>query len=694
MTLIAIVLVTSGCGSSNDNPVVDPVVDPIEITPPTLNTGETVKFTLLQTTDVHHRAIGTGPFATYGTGTTDQTTGGYARIATKITEIRSAKASEGTPVVLVDSGDYLMGTVYDLTLGGVPAAMSFIGLMKYDAITLGNHEFDYGPAPLAGFLDKAMGKDRSSFQVPVVASNMVTASGDAEGDDEDDGLEALIQEGRIKDSLLITLPNGLKVGLLGLLGAHAESDAPLAKPVSFQNDLSDPTHVAFIQARVKLLRDAGAHVVIAMSHSGLTKAADGSYEGNDVDLAKAVTGIDIIASGHDHEMTVAPVTPEGTDTRIICAGSYGENLAQLDVTVKIGTGVTDAEQENHSLTSDVALSSDVSFMVALLDGGINEALGEASLPAINDIIAFNASTNVEKPCAPTETGMGNLVSDSLRYLAGPDLPALGLVANGVIRNGFIAPQGLTFADIYSVLPLGMTLDPDNQDIPGYPLLNVLMDKTSIGNLCQLIALTEAASDSEFMNGLFLSGNESLLELYGTLLNLSADYYMNLSGIRFNHYGRAGYYQVDPFSIQVYAPGDFKCQAQSPAFPLTDLQSPDLPTMLPCVLDLYMVLMLQDPGLQKLLADNGLKISAYTPSEIPEPVTIDNVLSCRLDQDQNPDNGIQEVKEWMALLTFLTSGEEAGGFSGNSLTNEFYGVDAITDGEDTSRVNVVPPPIPE
>lgn len=674
LLLVMTMFLAAGCGSSSDDKAADSAL--------ALTGGQTVKFTLLQTTDVHHRVIGTGPSATYGTGATDLTKGGYARIATAIATIRAAKAAENTPVVLVDSGDYLMGTVYDLTLGGVPAAMAFIGLMKYDAITFGNHEFDYGPGPLAGFLNAAMGKERTEFNVPVIASNMVTADASA----DDDGLEALKGEGRIKESLLLTLPNGLKIGLLGLLGANAESDAPLAAPVTFQNDLSDAAHVAALQEKVNALKAQGAHVIIAMSHSGISAPNSASPSGDDIALAEKVTGIDIIASGHDHEMTEQVVKVGGT--RIVCAGHYGENLAQLDVTVTVGTGVTDAVLTNNALGSDVALASHIGLMVALMDGGINEGLAKAGLPNINDVIAGNTSTNVFKPVEATESGMGNLVSDSLRYLAGPTMPALGLVANGVIRNGFVANQGITFADIYSVLPLGMTLDPANQNIPGYPLLSVLMDTDSIANLCQLIAYTEAAGDELFMGYLKTSANPMEQALYGALLNLPSDYHMNLSGVQFSHYGLMGGYQVNRAGIRVYTPGDFKCA--NPPVLLSDLGVP----MLPCILDLYMVLMLQDPGLQMLLGPEGLgiPISAYTPTAAPEPVTMANVMACRLDYDEDPTNGIQEVKEWMALLKFLTAGPAQGGFLGNTVTDGFYGKGVIADGKPGSRVNAIVAPL--
>ena len=656
--LILCAVLGAGCDSSDDDSNV------------TLNDGDTVSFTLLQTTDVHHRVIGTGPSATYGTGATDQTVGGYARLATTIDGIRSEKAAAGTPVLLVDSGDFLMGTVYDLTLGEIPAALSFICLMEYDAITLGNHEFDYGPGPLAGFIDRA------KIAVPIVASNMVTAP----GDNADDGLEALVSAGTIKPSLLLTLPDGLKVGILGLLGEQAEGDAPLAVPVTFKNDLDDAEEVAYLQARVDALRTDGAHVVIALSHSGLISPASATPTGDDMALADKVKGIDIIASGHEHEKTESIVIVG--DTRIICAGQYGENLTQLDVTVTVGSGIKEAALTNHGLEASVALATRVEFMVDLLDAGINEAMAAFFPFKINDVIAGNASGGMGKPASvATETGMGNLVADSLRYLVGPAVPAMGLVANGVVRNGFLTPQGVSFADIYSVLPLGMTLDPDNQGLPGYPLLNVLMDKTSIENLCQLIAYIEAAANPTFMEALASSGDPAQLALYGALLNLPPNYYMNLSGIQFNHNGAAGRYQVDTNSIKIYAAGDYKC-ANAPSL-LSAVPAP----MLPCVLDLYMVLMLQDVGLQALLGPGGLNIPivANTPTATPVPVTMVNVLSCRLDQDSDDSNGIQEVKEWMALLQFLTGGE----FASNTVMDASYGADAIKDGEASSRVNEVP-----
>lgn len=741
--LLTLVFLVAGCGSSDDD------------SGSTLADGEVVKFTLLQTTDVHHRAIGTGPSASYGTDT-DLTQGGYARIATKVTEIRRAKTAEGTPVVLVDSGDYLMGTVYDLTLGGVPAAMSFISLMKYDAVTLGNHEFDYGPEPLSGFLNAAIGEDRSGFQVPVLASNMVTASGDK----ADDGLEALKEEGRIKETLLLTLPNGLKVGLLGLMGQGAEADAPLAAPVTFKNNLADAAEVAFLQARVDSLKAAGAHVVIALSHSGITKTDTATPEGDDVLLASKVQGIDIIASGHDHEMTADVVTVG--DTRIVCAGSYGENLAQLDITVKVGTGVTEAALTNNDLETSVPLAGNITFLVALLDGGINEAIGEAGLPEINTVMATTDSDNVAKPSLPAQSGMGNLVADSLRFMnyaltePEPAVPTVGVVANGVIRSGFGFNQQISFADIYSVLPLGMTLDPQNQDIPGYPLMKVYLTGQELAHVAQLISYVMAASDSDFIAGLpgkaeqyatiagqltvnpadpaaagalqtlyvggdLVAGSTLALLMGGdpdgaiaqltqsarlavglynpedpansVLPALGADYFMNISGFRFVHAGANGMYQVDPDTgVTVYTAMDFTCSG--PSVPL------DKGALYPVIIDLYALLIMQNEVFATMLSELGIPI---VPRAIDAgPIFRDSegnarlfdssrvgdiflLLAYRLDTD--PESGVQELKEWQALLTFINKALLG------LIPDAAYGNAMMTNGAASSRVNLFIPPPP-
>ncbi len=719
--LIFLTVIFSGCNDSPSGPV-------------SLKDGDTVSFTLLQTTDVHHRVTGTGPSAEYGTAS-DTSNGGYSRIAAKVKEIQNQKEASSIPTLLVDSGDFLMGTIFDLSLGDVAIAFEFMKQLGYDAITFGNHEFDYGPSALASFLYAAQGDDGSGFNIPIIASNLVTDPSDP----DDDGIEALQSSGMIQDIRVITLSNQLKVGIIGLLGQGAESDVPQASPVTFKNNFADPDDVAYIQEKVDTLRnDYGAHIIIALSHSGITDTQT-SPEGDDITLADAISGIDIIASGHEHEMTQSIITENGT--RIFCAGRYGENLAQLDITVTIGTGVTEAILENHTIDSTIAMDEDTELLVAAYKDAINVDLTQNGLPAMDDIIAFTDSDNLGKPGPSEESGMGNLVADGLRYMLGGVTQAVGAVPNGVIRDGFKQGQAISFADLYAVLPLGMTLDPAQQNIPGYPLMVIYLTGQEIKNMCQFIAYTIAADDSGFISSLplleagYSSASDDASELANALNSgsptdmgayltyvlpsagtspadeaiaafdaagtndstacqaaalvyeaaaelasdaaalssglslvlpmLNSEYYMNTSGVKFSHAGASGLYQVQ--DAKIFQSNDFFCAGET-----SDI---DLSALYPMVIDLYALLIMEDASVSTMLSALGIPI---VPKDMSGTAIEDaTLLNSRMDMDYDSSNGIQEIKEWMSFLFYLTGGEFAGGL----ISDTDYGyeeLDRVTD----------------
>ena len=264
---LAAVLLSTGCTLASGDPLEEPIL------------AADAQVTLLQTTDLHHAADGVGHVEAGVPGSP----GTYARIAAYVEQVRS---SAGHPVLLVDSGDWCMGTCYDLTLGQQPLALLFMDALRYDCATLGNHEFDYGPAGLARILGSA---ERSfGFATPLVASNTVL-NGQAD-------LAPWLGPGRrIPPSRVQTLANGLRVGYLGLMGKDAAGAAPAAAPVGFTDYSRD---YGLVQALVDDLRhNRQCHLVIALSHAGIN--ASGTA-GEDVDLAQHVHGIDVIAAGHTH----------------------------------------------------------------------------------------------------------------------------------------------------------------------------------------------------------------------------------------------------------------------------------------------------------------------------------------------------------------------------------------------------------
>lgn len=495
------------------------------------------EITILQTTDLHDHANGAAHVGLdVDPATAMSTTGAYARIASYVGYVR---ATAGHPVLLVDSGDWTMGTFYDLTLASQPLALYFVNALHYDAITIGNHEWDYTPKGLAQMITAA--RSSFGFSTPIVASNMnLNNSSD---------ITPLFGPGKaILPTYVETLPNGLKVGYIGLLGEEAAIESPSASPVTF-NFLSFNYDV--IQAMVDDLRtNQGAQIVIALSHSGTD--ATGTT-GEDVELARHVHGINVIASGHTHTPLAAvhSVTAGNWTTQIIDAGAFGTNVARLDLHVDRAAGLTSVRGYTNVAMTNAALAAvkpgllpDAATAAAIVatDQQLNTSLGPILSQSFADYSAANLGKGIYHPVGTAAqdmvsndrnlvicpTGLGNLAADAVRAvpnsiiaqtLAGVGgnpaaLPGydftpvqLGVVATGVIRGGLQAGVPLTFADIYNVLPLGISPD-TTQALPiGYPLISAYADPGDVKKICAL-------------------------HLVGETNLISSSFYLNLSGVRY------------------------------------------------------------------------------------------------------------------------------------------------------------------
>ena len=502
--------------------------------------------TILQTTDIHDHAngaahVGLDVDPATGTGML----GAYSRIASYVGFVR---ATTGHPVILIDSGDWTMGTLYDLTLESKPLALFFLNAMHYDAITLGNHEFDYTPRGLAGMIVAA--KTAFNFNIPIVASNM-TLGGDT-------NLAPLFGTGKmIQPEYVETLSNGMKIGFIGLMGEDAAVDAPASAPVSFA-PLSK--NYATIQAMVDDLRkNQGANVVIALSHSGTS--ADGN-SGEDVNLARSVRGIDVIASGHTHtplaqlhSVTMCRITGECWTTQIIDAGAFGTNVARLDLAVNRRAGqdfglpgttaptapvaYKNVPMTNATLTAahaGLAPDAATTALVSATDSQLNAGLGPVLGEFFPDYSAANLGKGIYHPVAAaaqdmlpndrnpvlSPNGLGDLCADSVRNTANgivaKTLAAVGgtpanlpgydfnpyqaaVVGTGVIRATLPAGVPLTFADIYDVLPLGISPD-TSQALPiGYPMMSTYIDPGDVPKICafQLIGQSNLLGSSFYLN---------------------------------------------------------------------------------------------------------------------------------------------------------------------------------------------------
>jgi 5'-nucleotidase len=172
-------------------------------------------FTILHTNDLHSNLIGMAPALDYTPATLndDATRGGFERLATKIAELKAARQAEG-PVLVLDAGDYSMGTAFAGATRETGAELHLLSRMGCDATTFGNHDFDLGPDGTAQSIAAAAKAGR----VPaVVASNTDFTANDATLA----GLQRLANDGVVRRTLVIER-GGIRFGILGVLGKEAQ----------------------------------------------------------------------------------------------------------------------------------------------------------------------------------------------------------------------------------------------------------------------------------------------------------------------------------------------------------------------------------------------------------------------------------------------------------------------------------------
>jgi 5'-nucleotidase len=296
-------------------------------------------FTILHTNDLHSNFVGMGPASDYTPFSTgdDKTLGGYARLAALIRQRKEARQGLG-PVLILDDGDYSMGTAFGGAIRETGAELQLLSRMGYDATTFGNHEFDFGPDGLGQSIGVAA---KAGHVPPIVASNTNFDGTDATLAD----LQRLGRDGVIRRHLVIER-GGVRFGIFGLLGKEA---------VVYAQSGAASFHDAIETAKetVKVLHEKEkVDVVICLSHGGVARGKDGKYtDGDDLRLAKAVPGIDVVIGGHSHTKLRDAIIVNGR-TPVVQAGKYGENLGELVITVD-GGRLTVESYQIHAIDNTV-----------------------------------------------------------------------------------------------------------------------------------------------------------------------------------------------------------------------------------------------------------------------------------------------------------------------------------------------------
>ena len=550
------------------------------------------RFTILHTNDMHSHLQGVSPELDYTplVPNNDSTLGGWSRLASAIARVRSQREN---PVLLLDAGDFLMGSLFHLLAREQSFELAAMSAMGYEAIGLGNHEFDLKPDGLARIL--AAARRRGALPPMLLAGAVFSRESSA-----DDSLEKEFADGWVRPYRIIE-KDGVRFGLFALMGADAAEVAPFASPVGFRK----PAEVA--AEMVQTLRSQEkADVVICLSHSGLSKDPSKS---EDELLARKVPGIDVIVSGHTHTRLQAPILVGGTI--IVQAWEYSKQLGILDITVdggKVALEGWKALAIDDSIPGDPVIQAQIEADKQLID---RDALAGYGL-AYRQVLA---ATGFDLKGAEAENGLGNLVADSIRWYADerdsdPADPqsrvTLAVESGGVIRDDILrgSTGRETVADLFRVLPLGIGLD----DTMAYPLIGVYLTASEIKKALEIVA--------------------SVYPLKGS------DYFLQVSGVRFTYNPRRMLFDR--------VTGVWTGSEEEGWRPLDT--SGRNAALYRVVANYY------NSAFLKLIGGFTFHILDIVPKD-REGRPIEELATARIDADKAAP-GIQELKEWVGLMEFV------------------------------------------
>ena len=440
------------------------------------------ELTILHTNDMHSKLTGYGPEIEYSplSLNDDNTLGGFARLATLFSD---AKAENKDATLIVDAGDFLMGSLFHVAEEETGFQLNLMKEIGYDVITLGNHEFDFGPETLSKILLKA--KDKGGF--PEIAISNMIFDAESKADDE---LEKLYKANLIKPFTIIE-KNGLKIAIFGLMGIDAADVAPASKPVTFE----DPNDAA--ERMVKLLKTKhNPDLIICLSHSGVYPSEDhSSFVGEDVELAEEVEGIDIIISGHTHVPTAKPI--KINNTYIVQTGSYAASLGEIKLKFEKGS------------------ISSFNFQLIPVDDKIKgdektNKLIDKQIEFINKKYLSKSGLTYDTKIAQTTfdlktdyhnlkgSNLGQFVADADKYYLkknGIDAD-FSLVTSGTIREDLVKGKNgiLTVPDAFRVMSLGKGYD----GIPGYPLAKIYITAKEVKKLSEIIVMGRASGGDGYL----------------------------------------------------------------------------------------------------------------------------------------------------------------------------------------------------
>jgi 5'-nucleotidase / UDP-sugar diphosphatase len=346
--------------------------------------GENREIRILYINDFHGFAE---PYRPLGS---DELLGGMAWLASEVNRLRGGK-----PTLLLAAGDMIQGNNWANLFRG-ESAMGLMNLMGFDAMVVGNHEFDFGQEVLKKRVSEAF--------FPVLGANVKGL----------EGLKPYVTKG----------VGGIRVGIIGVV---TEDTSVSTSPKNVAGlDFLPPTST--VEKQVNQLRNE-VDLVVVLSHIGFYA---------DQRLAETVKGVDVIVGGHSHTKISKPVRVG--ETLIVQAWEHGKVLGVLDLTIENGRVI----KWDGRLKEIKPKPGEEDIKIQAFIRGYGEKIEQVMSVYVGETEEDLDGENVRKG----ETNLGDLVADIMREVSGADA---AIINGGGIRTS-IRKGGVRVKDVYSVLP--------------------------------------------------------------------------------------------------------------------------------------------------------------------------------------------------------------------------------------------------
>ncbi|MGW2161198.1 bifunctional metallophosphatase/5'-nucleotidase [Nonomuraea sp. NPDC001699] len=315
---------------------------------------KSVTVTVMGTSDIHSNVLNWDYFKDAAYSDKQGNTIGLAQVSSLVNKVRAERGADHT--LLFDSGDTIQGTplayyyakVEPITETGqthpMAKAMNAIG---YDAVTLGNHEFNYGLPLLATWIKQ--------MKAPVLGANAVHA-----------GSGKPAYEPFVIKTMKVKGEKPIKVGVLGL----TNPGVAIWDKANVEGKLRFTDLVESARKWVPVIRGLGADVVVVTAHAGdsgiSSYGTDLPVENASAMVAEQVPGIDAVLFGHAHnEVAQRFVTNKATGQQVLLTepGKWGQRLSRLDFTLAkqrgkwVVTGKTSATLNTNTVAEDPKIVS-------------------------------------------------------------------------------------------------------------------------------------------------------------------------------------------------------------------------------------------------------------------------------------------------------------------------------------------------